>query len=51
MRTLDPDWTQKNLNSEKPGPWKIWTLQILNYEKRRKQVDAEEKIRPHGIIY
>ena len=44
-QTLDPD-------PEKPGPWKIWTLKILNYEKRGKQLDAEKKIRrPHGIIY
>ena len=42
-------WTQKNLVPEKPGPWKIWTLKNLDYKKRRKQLEAEKKIRrPHG---
>ena len=43
-RILDPD-------PKKPGPLRMWTLKILDYEKRGKQVDAAEKIRrPHGII-
>ena len=48
-------WTRtlKNLDPEKPGPWKTWTLKDLNYEKRGKQLDAKKtKIRrPHGLIY
>ena len=46
-------WAQTlDLDAEKPGPRKTWTLEILNYEKRAKQLDAEKKIRrPHGIIY
>ena len=38
-------WIQKNLDSEKPVPWKIWTLKILDYEKRGKQLDAAKKIK------
>ena len=44
--------TLKNLDPEKPGLTKTWTLKSLDYEKREKQLDAEQKIRrPHGIIY
>ena len=46
-------WTQTlDLDLEKSGPWKIWTLKILDYEKRGKHLDAEQKIsRPHDKIY
>ena len=41
-----------DLDTEKPGLWRIWALKILDYEKRGKQLDAQEKTRrPHGIIY
>ena len=42
----------KNLDPEKPSLRKTWTLKYLDYEKRRKQLDAEKKIRRlHGMIY
>ena len=77
-QTLDPDpgpgprktWTLKNLDSEnldseKPGPWKIWAQKNLDPEKpglwktwTKKNAGnswmqiKEKKIRrPHGIIY
>ena len=31
-------WTLKNLDPEKPVPWKN-----LNYEKRQKQLDVEKR--------
>ena len=35
-------WTRalKNLDPEKPGPWKTWTLKNLDSEKREKQLDV-----------
>ena len=52
LKNLDPEkpgpwksWITKNLDPEKPGLWKIWTLKILDYEKCGKQMDAEENIR------
>ena len=40
------------MDPEKPGSRKVWTLKILDYEKREKQLDAAKKIkRAHGIIY
>ena len=42
-------WTEKSLDPEKPGLRKIWTLKILNYEKRRKQLDAEKKLEDHMV--
>ena len=41
--------TQENLGLEKPVPWKIWTLKILNYEKRGKQPDAKKKKKKKGL--
>ena len=44
-------WTRtlKNLDSEKPGPWKIWTLKNLDYEKRGKQLGAEKSVENHMV--
>ena len=35
--------TQKNLDPEKPGPRKTWTLKNLDPEKRGKQLDASKR--------
>ena len=56
LKNLDPEkpgpwktWTLKNLDPEKPGPWETWTLKILDPEKLGKQLDVEQWLEDHII--
>ena len=41
----------RTVGREKPGPWKTWTLKILNYEKLGKQLDPAKILEDYGIVY
>ena len=40
--TLDLDPDPENLEPEKTGPWKTWTLKNLDLEKRGKRLGMEK---------
>ena len=40
---LDPE----NLDPEKPGPWKNWTLKNLDLEKHGRRLDMEKWLEDH----
>ena len=51
---LDPEklgpwktWTLKNLEPEKPGPWKASTPKKLDLEKYGKRLDMEKWLEKH----
>ena len=41
----------RTVGREKPGPWKTWTMKILNYEKLGKQLDPAKILEDYGIVY
>ena len=43
-------WTLKNLDLGKPLPWKTWTLKNLDLEKYWKRLDMEKWLEEH-ILY
>ena len=42
---LDPE----NLDPEKPGPWKNWTLKNLDLEKHGRRLDMEKWLEDHTL--
>ena len=47
--TLDLDPDPENLEPEKTGPWKTWTLKNLDLEKRGKRLGMEKWLEDHML--